>query len=236
MVKLFCTRTTRSGIPEDLVPRLLEQLPEAERGKITRLVIPQDRLNSLAGKLLLLWGLRQEQAFAGFPEIFRDSYGRPYQKQILNLDFNVSHSVEWVACGLSDCGRIGVDVERITDAFDPAVAARCFTLKEIAAVDHLAPTAQAAAYCRLWTLKEAYLKAEGSTFDIPLRAFEFDISNPDRPHAWFERDFPYPTGCQFRSYPLTRDYLVSVCVYSHAENVFSDLPEVPAGDLLKFGE
>ncbi|MBB5082705.1 4'-phosphopantetheinyl transferase family protein [Nonomuraea endophytica] len=75
------------------------------------------------------------------------------------LDFNLSHSGEWALIAVAPEGRrVGVDVERISpDADILELAARMYQPEEVERVR----AAGAPEFFRLWTAKEAYIKATG---------------------------------------------------------------------------
>ena len=57
------------------------------------------------------------------------------------------------------------------------LAERFFGEAEVRALRGLAPEKQAGRFLELWTLKEAYLKASGRGISVPLRGFEFQLSD-----------------------------------------------------------
>ncbi|MFF0312972.1 4'-phosphopantetheinyl transferase family protein [Streptosporangium sp. NPDC004379] len=77
-------------------------------------------------------------------------------------DFNLSHSDEWALIAVAPGGwRVGVDVERVRDDLDPlAMADRLYRPEEAARL-RADPGAALAGYFRLWTAKEAFVKATG---------------------------------------------------------------------------
>lgn len=84
------------------------------------------------------------------------------------LTFSVSHCGGLALFALS-CGReVGVDLERVgPDAPPPSLAEQCLTRADAAALACLAPDERAAAFCRAWVRREAYLKAAGVGFAAP---------------------------------------------------------------------
>ena len=87
-----------------------------------------------------------------------------------NLDFNLSDSGMYVVMAVSDY-RVGIDIERRKK--NPlSIAKRCFCPEEyediIAASD---PDEQERRFRAYWTMKEAYVKCEGSGLAIPLNSF-----------------------------------------------------------------
>ncbi|GAA3444574.1 4'-phosphopantetheinyl transferase family protein [Planomonospora venezuelensis] len=78
-------------------------------------------------------------------------------------DFNLSHSDEWALVAVAPEGwRVGVDVERVRDDLDPlAMADRLYRPEEAARLRAASPGAALTGYFRLWTAKEAFVKATG---------------------------------------------------------------------------
>jgi 4'-phosphopantetheinyl transferase len=93
------------------------------------------------------------------------------------LRFNVSHSHEWALIALSRDREVGVDVEHHRslhhDLFD--IAARFFAPAEVDALRALAPAEQEPAFFRIWSRKEAYIKATGEGVSAGLDTFEVSI-------------------------------------------------------------
>ncbi len=105
--------------------------------------------------------------------LYRDEHGRPYGISLdptaPAFDFNISHSNTYGACALLvGGGRVGIDVE---DAIPPARAAalirRYCTEGEKRPLDGMTADEAAAAFTRIWTIREALCKQEGR--GMPLR-------------------------------------------------------------------
>ncbi|MFM8332974.1 MAG: 4'-phosphopantetheinyl transferase family protein [Candidatus Methylumidiphilus sp.] len=105
------------------------------------------------------------------------------------LVFNVSHSGN---CGLIALARdtaLGVDVERCRAmASRDSMAERCFAAAELAWWRGLPDDARERAFFRLWSCKEAFVKATGIGIALGLADCAVDLSGPPRlaavPAAW----------------------------------------------------
>jgi len=93
------------------------------------------------------------------------------------LRFNVSHSHEWALIALTRDREVGVDVEHHRslrhDLF--AIATRFFAPAEVAALRALDAAEQEPAFYRVWSRKEAYIKATGEGVSAGLDTFEVSI-------------------------------------------------------------
>lgn len=80
--------------------------------------------------------------------------------------FNLSHSGNYVALAIADA-PIGIDIEQV-QPFDWAVVRRCFNMDER---EWLLTQATDEAFYRLWTGKEAVMKATGKGFSLDPASF-----------------------------------------------------------------
>jgi 4'-phosphopantetheinyl transferase len=105
-------------------------------------------------------------------------FGRPQIQGPVStkIRFNISHTDGMIVCAVRKTCDVGVDVEnlaRITEALE--LAGRFFTASEVdqlktASAEHLNRY-----FLRLWTLKEAFVKAIGHGLSTPLNSCSFDI-------------------------------------------------------------
>jgi len=97
------------------------------------------------------------------------------------LRFNLSHTAELVACGVTLERDLGLDLEdarREAEFLD--LARRVFADDELAAFEALAPEARQQRFFEHWTLKEAYLKARGLGFSLDPRSASFEFGGAGR--------------------------------------------------------
>ena len=93
------------------------------------------------------------------------------------LNFNVAHTPGMAVIAVGRVARIGVDVEASDKRVPLPVARRYFSPREAAALDALAPEARPRRFLRLWTLKEAYLKAVGEGLSGGLDRMTFTLGD-----------------------------------------------------------
>lgn len=87
------------------------------------------------------------------------------------LWFNLSHTGGYVVCAVARMA-VGVDVEQETRRADFAeVSQRFFAPGECEYLRGLPPELRRGAFFRIWTRKEAYIKADGRGLAVPLESF-----------------------------------------------------------------
>lgn len=181
--------------------------------KSLRLLRKDDMVRSLLGECFAKY-LLTKKAGLEFNEIIfsQNEFGKPLLTNHCNLHFNISHSGNLIGCALSD-HPIGIDVEKCTDTFDPAIAERYFTRAETAFIQSLNERRAAGFYC-IWTLKESYIKAIGKGLSIPLPSFsvvtdgkiKLSFLNPDQEFM------------KLKSYRIGEDYVAAVCYHPSSHN------------------
>jgi len=91
-------------------------------------------------------------------ELKKNRFGRPYVASS-NLFFNLSHTVSSFLIGFSVGGKIGVDLDKLSGREDlPSLMDYAFSSAE---TDYCLNGELSEHFLKIWTLKEAFLKAAG---------------------------------------------------------------------------
>jgi 4'-phosphopantetheinyl transferase len=157
-----------------------------EREKAARFFRDSDRQSSIAarGSLRVLLSIYTGTPSAEIGFHYSEN-GKPHVAGS-DVEFNVSHSADWVVLAFGRNRNIGVDIEKIKRRMDVnAIAARYFVPEEIALINNAADSHTM--FFQLWAHKEAYVKARGSglfqelnRFSIPICAGELpDVGEKD---------------------------------------------------------
>lgn len=102
------------------------------------------------------------------PDIIQGEHGKPMLCGSEDKFFNVSHSGRFIVCTVSNV-ECGVDVECINHPHDLMnIAGLFFSLPEQNAIMMSADPSEA--FCRLWTIRESYVKMRGTGFSMGLKA------------------------------------------------------------------
>jgi len=107
-----------------------------------------------------------------------NEHGKPALAEATHaLEFNLSHSGEWLACAVTAGSPVGVDLEyRHSRRATMKVARRFFREEEVAALQVCRGARQRDRFYDFWTLKEAAVKARGETLVPGLRSRGFELS------------------------------------------------------------
>jgi 4'-phosphopantetheinyl transferase len=155
-------------------------LDEDEQARAASFRAEADRRAYIAAHALAR--LMLEQA-GGLPaaawRFARGPQGRPEPDPPTGLRFSLSHSRSLVACAVTLTDDIGLDVEDLArPPASPGLAERYFAPQEAALLAALPPERRHDAFLRLWTLKEAYVKATGEGISAGLDRFAFTLDPP----------------------------------------------------------
>lgn len=179
----------RLDLPEDRRQETAACLSEAERQRAARFVTPELRQRYVVahGRLRQILGgyLHTEPSSLEFDSgpkgkpCLCHAEPAPGTEGPAGLRFNLSHSAG-IALIAVTCGReVGVDVERLRPGIDTeSLARRFFSEAEAQAVLSCRPKQRADVFFKIWTRKEAYIKARGAGLSLPLDSFTVDPRLP----------------------------------------------------------
>lgn len=164
----------------DLAEQHLSWLSEAEQQQFQRYHFDRHRLQMLLSRILMRKVLSQYLDLAP-EELEFDSgpHGKP--SLVIGLDlqplhFNLSHSSGQVVLAVTRHEETGIDIEDCRKIRRvEGLARRNFTEAEFANVCSGDAENGLQAFYKIWTLKEAYIKARGFGLILPLQEFEFSF-------------------------------------------------------------
>lgn len=160
---------------DTLLPYFYEKLGEVSdvrRARVERVRSNISKAELLVSELLRNFALREVFGIDN-PEIVIGEHGKPTLAGETDKFFNVSHSGRMVACTVSNV-ECGVDIECTSHPHDlMGIANRFFSSLEFGAM-MMSPNPNEA-FCRLWTIRESYVKMRGTGFSIGLKALRCDF-------------------------------------------------------------
>jgi 4'-phosphopantetheinyl transferase len=200
--------------PREAMARWLAILDKTEQARAERFRFAEDREIYVAAHALMRTLLsrfcplppsawRFIAAPTGKPEIHPDM-------GVARIRFSLSHTRGLVACAAGRDDDIGVDVEgceRTANVLE--LAGHFFAPEETALVLNLHPEQRLNAFLRIWTLKEAYIKAIGQGLACPLDAFSFNL-DPIAIRFGGDRLADTPDRWQFDQFPVAPRHVIAL--------------------------
>ena len=202
------------GIPSQLFNSLLSLVSIERRKKIYKFIRKEDADRSLIADILLREALIENFKIENDNIFFNyGKYGKPRLINHESINFNISHSGNWVVCAIND-HEVGIDIEKIED-IDFDIAKSFFSEKEYIDLMNKDINKRKDYFYDLWTLKESYIKACGKGLSLDLRSFSFRIENNN---ILFESKNNL-RNYFFKQYFIDKNYKLSVCTL---ENHFAE--------------
>ena len=159
----------------------LSNLGAQERERAAAYVHDADRQRFVLGRALLRWALTEQLGvYAPSDWVIRETQGgKPTLESFGQaVGFSISHTDGLVGVLLSSNSSSGIDIESLSRQVDVQKFAKrsCSDLEREWLSRHDLSD-QSAAFLKLWTLKEAYLKATGLGISVPLNQLSFGFSD-----------------------------------------------------------
>ncbi len=170
------------GLAEPDVDRWRGVLDEAESARLARFALERNRVEYVAAHALTRALLSRETGEDPTAFSYRaGAKGKPValcSGEPLGVQFNISHTTGLVAVAAVRGIELGLAVEAADRAGDLAIADRYFFGAEARWLASLEAGRRTEGFLRLWTLKEAYIKATGRGLSQPLDQFWFEVEPP----------------------------------------------------------
>lgn len=190
---------------EPLPEALAESLPSWRRERFERLQNPAVRQESLGAGLLFSFAMRRRGVDPDAPVAFLPA-GKPVLSGRDDAHFSLSHAGRYVLCAVSD-RPVGADVQPVRSV--NLSIARRFHPDEQAWLSALPEDERQAGLFRLWTRKEAWVKAVSRD-----RMLALDEANVLRDVG----------GLFFRDYTIAADVPAAVCGAEEPPEAFIPVP------------
>lgn len=232
----------RVAIPEParIPPGWLGLLDAEEQERVARKRIPLDArrvLTSRASLRLLLGGYLDVPPAS--VSIAAAANGKPHlatRPAASPLEFNVSHSGDWVVLAFARGLPLGVDVECHRELEFTALVNGFFSPQERESWSRLPAAEHTQAFFSAWTRKEAYLKGLGLGLFKSLDSFSVAFGGDPAPELiWCASDASAPQRWRIASIDLAPGYSCALAVASAATalHTFTFAPCCLRGDELR---
>ncbi|UED72189.1 4'-phosphopantetheinyl transferase superfamily protein [Brevibacillus sp. DP1.3A] len=216
-------------IPENLssteIQDRLDLLDAEECATYSRYKVDLKKIEFLVGRCLAKMALGQFlHVQSGNISFSKNEYGKLFLKNSPKpLYFNLSHTDEMVVCAFSANDEIGIDVEKtLADRFE--VMKHVYVPEEIEWVNaQRDKKAKLHAFYKLWTRKEAVMKAVGKGFSLSPLSFTVP----------FDEEQAYDDEFYYYTFVPTTGYMITVATKLLSEQSPTyEMREVQLAELL----
>jgi 4'-phosphopantetheinyl transferase len=165
------------AVDVEKIPSMLTLFSDDEVQRANRFHFEKDRTRFIAARAAM------RQILAGYvnipPQQLVFLYGAQGKPELPSgmagpdIRFNLSHSRDFALLAVTHGQTVGVDIEYINRDFArEGIAERFFSPHEVGILRAVPPDELAEAFFCCWTRKEAYIKALGKGFAVPLNSFD----------------------------------------------------------------
>lgn len=193
-----------------LINILEKYLSIDELEKANKFVFEKDRLSYIVSRGTLRTLLVKYLNIS--PQLIRFSYnqyGKPFIDipQSTDIKFNLSHSNEYCLIAINKNSNIGIDIEWINkDIMPNDIAKNYFSASELKDFSSINKENQLRAFFKIWTRKEAFIKAVGKGLSLSLDSFDVSLDdvNPKIKQVWDKINY------QLSNLNISNNYCASI--------------------------
>lgn len=164
----------------------------------------EDRKRGVIGELLIRYlvcgklGINNNEI-----NFIPNKYGKPFLKDYIGLEYNISHSNELVVCAVGDY-EVGIDIEYVKD-MDIDAANYVLSTDEKEEYKGISENEKLDYFYSIWTLKESFIKAKGMGLHISMNSFTVNRKLNEVPYCLYNN-----VKYHFKEYNIP-EYKLSIC-------------------------
>ncbi|MDF2503344.1 4'-phosphopantetheinyl transferase superfamily protein [Clostridium sp.] len=190
---------------EKILEYLFKYVSEEKSQRLSKFKITDDKKRGVLGELLVRYLICDNLKIKNNEINFTNNkYGKPFIKDYIGLEYNISHSNQLVVCAVGDYG-VGIDIEYIKNV-ELGAANYLFAKHEYEVFNSLPEHKKLEYFYSVWTLKESFIKAKGLGLSIPMNSFSINRHLEKDIYCMYDNCKYY-----FREYSINRDYKLSIC-------------------------
>lgn len=194
----------------DEVSQFINIISDKRRKKIDRFIFMKDKVQGLFAEIILRYALLEQYSIHSLDIEFEyTEYGKPGLANYRDIHFNMTHSGNWVLCGVGDTS-LGVDVEQIKEK-QLSMANKMYTKEENDFIHNQLQENRLKAFYKIWTLKESYVKNIGKGLSIPFDSFSFSFYQDE---IQFYQQGKRNDSFSFNTGQLDDQHITALCVDS----------------------
>lgn len=159
---------------------LLDLMTYDEVTRANKFVFKSDKISFIISRCLLRVLIARLAKLTPYQvKLKYNSYGKPYLDDPgSKLKFNLSHSNEFCIVAINNLSDVGIDIEWMNKNIDiNEIAADHFSNNEVEKLNGFIEEDRILAFYKIWTRKEAFIKAVGRGLSIPLKSFDVSLDD-----------------------------------------------------------
>lgn len=190
---------------EKILEYLFKYITQEKSQRLSKFKITDDKKRGVIGELLVRYLICDNLKIKNNEIKFTyNKYGKPFLKDYIGLEYNISHSNQLVVCAIGDYA-VGTDIEYIKNV-ELGAANYLFEKHEYEVFNNLPEHKKLDYFYSMWTLKESFIKAKGLGLSIPMNSFSINRDSEKDIYCIYENCKYY-----FREYSISKDYKLSIC-------------------------
>ena len=203
-----------SIVSEEQINSMYSLVSEEKKNQANKYHFKKDAIRCLMGELLTRYCIAINFNINPYSFFINKTVsGKPFIVNYPNINFNISHSGEWVACAVSP-NPIGIDIEKTHNVDYLTLSRRYFSNDEHNYIIKIEESQRPDIFFTLWTIKESFLKLTGEGLSRSLNSFIFDFnSHPSSILSVDKNNILAYVHC----YTIEHDYKLSVCCYEYVQ-------------------
>lgn len=159
-IHIFYIKHTEK-LPADIFQRLLLQLPALFQHEIKSYKHWEGAQASLLGKIILSYGFEKLNLNYSLHNIQIGEKDRPFIND--EVDFNISHSGEYIICAIAQHAKVGVDIEKHR-TLNISLFRKYFDNNEWGVIQ--TSSIPQKTFFDLWSIKESAIKCDGRGVEV----------------------------------------------------------------------
>ncbi|HXD11351.1 MAG TPA: 4'-phosphopantetheinyl transferase superfamily protein [Anaerolineales bacterium] len=209
----------------DELARYESMLAQDEKARAGRFYFERDRDRYIFGRGILRTLLGGYLRLS--PDQINFTYepdGKPAVEHISpehKLQFNLAHSNAWAVYIFGWDRLVGIDIEHIRPLQDANhFAGQYYTARESELINSLSGDEKWATFYKIWTCKEAFLKAKGTGLTVPINHAEISLQTSNSAHlASIDGDTEQAAVWRLEIFNPIANYQAAIAVEGHAGGV-----------------
>jgi 4'-phosphopantetheinyl transferase len=191
-------------IDNNIFKKLYKFTSIEKQSQILKYSFFEDAIRTMIGELLIrLYVVGKYRINNNSIKFSKGTFGKPYLKNVKDMEFNISHSGDWVVVAFGR-SELGIDIEFMKQ-IDFGIASRFFSRYEKDFIISGNQDMQRHRFYQIWTLKESYLKAIGTGLSGGIKEISFC-----KPDGMFFLDGVHPKY-NFSILDFVPEYKLALC-------------------------